>query len=221
VPGCVRDFDIVMVASWASLKRHRLLFETLSRLKPRQFRVALIGYPLFRSVEAVKREMSHYGVENQCTIFESIPPEEVAQLLSRSKVALHLSRFEGANRGVYEAFFCDTPSIIYKHNIGFNMDHVSDECAILADDRELGDAIMWALENTSRFQPRAWALRHTGYLHSTTEINGVLRELALANGEDWTVNIAPKVNSPHLRYKLPEDAEELEEAYVELADYLL
>ena len=57
-----RVFDVIMVASWMSLKRHVLLFRALSRIKPHVRRVALVGYPSAgRTAVDVKREAAAFG----------------------------------------------------------------------------------------------------------------------------------------------------------------
>jgi glycosyltransferase involved in cell wall biosynthesis len=212
-----KEFDIAMVASWARLKRHNVLFRALANLKPRRPRVALVGYPLFRTSGAIRREMRAFGVADQCTLFESVSATEVAKILATSKVALHLSRFEGANRSIYEAFFCNTPAIVYKNNVGFNMSHITPLTGLLADDSELGDAINWVLDHPDQFRPREWALSHTGYLQATGTLNSRLRELALARGEPWTRDIVPKTNRPNARYKHDIDSTTLENGYQYLA----
>jgi glycosyltransferase involved in cell wall biosynthesis len=54
------------------------------------------------------------GVQEQCRIFERVPPTEVAKIVASSKVAVMLSRAEGTNKAAFEALFCNTPLIVYR-----------------------------------------------------------------------------------------------------------
>src|SRR5262249_41717579 len=71
-PAVDREFDLVMVASWARMRRHEVLFRALARLKPRRFRAALVGYPEQRSQDDLRAAMRRYGVEDQFTVHERI-----------------------------------------------------------------------------------------------------------------------------------------------------
>jgi glycosyltransferase involved in cell wall biosynthesis len=220
-PSGVRDIDLVMVASWARMRRHDVLFRAVERLRDRPLRIALIGYPEERSQQDLRAEMKRLGIDDRFEMHERIPPEQVADIVGRSKAALLLSRFEGSNKGIHEALFCGTPIIVYRHHVGMNMDYVNPRTGILADDDELADAITYMLENYTRFHPRACALEFTGYKRSTLLVNTVLRGLASEAGEPWTKDIVPKVNRPNLRYAQVEDRLAMEQAYRDLTRYLL
>jgi glycosyltransferase involved in cell wall biosynthesis len=216
-----RDFDLVMVAAWSKLKRHHVLFRALARLKPRRINVALVGYTYDRDAAWIREQMRSFGVEDRCTLFESIPPEQVADILARSKAALLLSKLEGTNKGVYEALFCDTPIIVYRHHVGLNMDHVNAQTGMLADDGELPEVISEILEKRERFSPRQWALAHTGYQHSWLVVNDALRAIAQERREPWTRDIVLKVNRPNLRYKYEADRLAMEPAFIDLGRFLI
>jgi glycosyltransferase involved in cell wall biosynthesis len=221
-PDDAREFDLVMVASWARMRRHRVLFRALARLRPRlRPRVALVGYPEERTQDDLRAEMRRIGVEDQFTVFERIPPERVARVVASSKAALLLSKFEGSNKGIHEALFCDAPVIVYRHHVGMNMSYINPETGVLADDGELPGVIEWVLGNRGRFRPRGWAMDHTGYARSTVVLNDALRAAALARGEPWTRDIVPKVNRPNLRYKSDADRGAMAPAFDELSRYLL
>ena len=166
------------------------------------------------------REAKWWGVDQQCQFFEAIPPGEVARIVSQSKVALHLSRAEGANKATYEAFFCDTPVIVFRHNVGFCEDVINEETGMFADDDELADAILSIARRSHRFQPRRWALANTGYAYATETLNSLLKQLAGQAGEPWTNDIVPKINSPNLLYANEADRLALEPTYADLLQYM-
>jgi glycosyltransferase involved in cell wall biosynthesis len=174
-----------------------------------------------RTKDDLLAEARRYGVEDQITIYESIPPAEVAGLVARSRTCLLLTKFEGSNRGIHEALFCDTPIIVYRHHLGMNMSYINPETGMLADDSELADALGWMVDHHAQFRPRAWAMAHTGYRFSNDLVNARLREIATARGEPWTRDIVDKVNRPNLRYKREEDRVELAPLYDRLEEALI
>lgn len=217
-----RLFDVVMVASWSRLKRHRVLFRAIADLKKRQryLKVAFIGYPGDLQLSDIRRLASRFGVSDLCHFYQGIPPQEVADIVASSGVAVHLSKAEGTNRASYEAWLCDTPLIVYRHCMGFRMDYVNDRTGLLADDHELADVIQYCLDQRQSFSPREWLLERSGYQKATLRLNNFLRTIALENGEPWTTDIVAKKNAPHLLYAREEDRLAMEPEYEELKRYL-
>jgi glycosyltransferase involved in cell wall biosynthesis len=204
--GADRAYDLVMVSGWNVLKRHTLLFRVLRKLKREQGRVltvALIGYPQHWTRAKIEKLMRRYDVQDQCTIFENIPHDQVAQVVGDAKAYVLLSRREGANRGLYESLFCDTPVIVYRHHRGVNLDHVTKDVGRLADDEELAEVIMNVVEGWKQFRPREWALANTGWVTSTRLLNQTLQRIARQRELPWTGDIAGHKNAPNLKYAEP------------------
>lgn len=216
-------YDIVMVASWAKFKRHEILFKSLRKLKlkGRNLRVALIGYPMDLTIVDIINKARKYEVESLCDFYEQLPALEVARMVASSRLALHLSKYEGTNKASYEAWLCNVPLIVYKNNVGFRKNYVNDKTGILADDNELVEAIERILNCPDTFSPRKWILEHSGYLNATNKLNETLREVAIKNGEPWTVDIVLKKNCPNFLYAKEKDRIEMEPAYYQLKKHLL
>jgi glycosyltransferase involved in cell wall biosynthesis len=218
-----REYDLVMVSSWNPLKRHAELFQTLAgmrRGRGRSLRVALVGYPDGWTREDVERLARRHSVLDCITFFESIPHAEVARVVSRSRAYVLLSRREGANRALYEAIFCDTPVIVYRHHRGVNTDHVTGEVGVLFEDGRLEEAIAQLLDADSAPRPRAWGLEHTGFHNATRLLNESLRALAARRGSPWTTDIVEKKMAPALYYGRPGTYREFAEEYDRLATFL-
>jgi hypothetical protein len=220
IPDVEREYDLVMTATWMVFKRHSLLFRSLAALHPRKLRVALIGSPRDLTADGVRREMRHFGVEDQCELFENLPFEQVANIVARSKVALHLTRQEGANKATYEYLCCDTPLIVYRHNLGTPIHCINRSTGVLADDHELPQAIDWMVGHYRDFQPRRWALANTGYERSTRMLNETLKAVAIERRQPWTRDIATRVNRPIPGYKYEHERIALGPAYEALCEYL-
>lgn len=218
-PDLPKVYDLIYVANWSRNKRHELLFRTMAKLD-RPLRVALVGFTWERSREALVEEMNKYGVAGRCQIFQGIPAAEVNKLFNLSRVNLMLSRQEGGNKALNEAMFADVPSIVYRHCRGLDLACVNEQTGVLVEDEELGDAISQMVEHSRQFSPRAWALKHTGYLNSSRLLNEKVRDVSLVRGESWARDIAPKANSPDPVYKSDEDAERLRPVLGHLEKFL-
>lgn len=222
--GREATYDVVMIAAWDPYKRHEVFFRAAARLKRERnlsLRIALIGYSIGWTRAHVEGLLRRYGLEDDCTIYEMIPHDEVARIVADSKVSLLLSRREGANRAIYESMFCNTPIIVYRHNRGSNLDHVNEHTGLLADDDELASSIVHVLDHAEEFDPRKWALENVGYLNATKKVNDALREMALKQGSLWTRDIAARKNAPNLRYAEAGLYKTFEDEYERLQDYLL
>jgi len=215
-------YDLIYIANWSRNKRHELLFRTLAAIR-RPLRVALVGFSLERRREDIEAIMKKYGVADRCEIFVRIPQSEVNRLLNLSRVNLMLSRFELANRALYEAMFANVPSVVNRDCQGLDTSVITPETGVAAKDEELADAILTVLARLNAFSPREWALDHTGCVRSTRILNDKLKEASLARGEPWTKDIATKVcngTTPDLPYKFRDDAKRLEPTLHHLAQFL-
>jgi len=220
-PTARRDYDLIMVANWLPYKRHRLLFQHLTTMTGEIKRVALVGYPTGGYTrEHIERDAEYYAIRKNIDIFEQIPFADVLALLRRSKVAVMLTRREGANRAFYEALFSDVPVIVTKESRGMNWDHVNSETGCFTDDNELANNILKVHAYRHLYHPRAWALKNTGARRSSTLLNEVVRQAATSKGEPWTVDVAPKKNGPNALYLNDTTRIMLEPAYKNLEQFL-
>jgi hypothetical protein len=144
----------------------------------------------------------------------------VARVVGDSRAYVLLSRREGANKAMYEALFCDTPVVVHRRHRGINADHVTGRVGVTFDEGTLADALLAVLDRGG-FEPRAWALEHTGYDRSTQALDEVLRGLSAARGLPWTRGLEPKQNAPNLRYARPGAWRDFEGEYEALRAYLV
>ena len=205
LPDQKKIYDLIYVANWAKYKQHELLFDALTKIR-RPLRVALVGFRWERTRQQIESLIKKHGLDGRFEIFENVSPSEVNRLLNQSRVNLLLSRLEAGNRALYEAMFANLPSIAYRHCEGLNCASINDQTGILADETDLSDAIVSALDRLDTFSPRAWALENTGYHRSTRIMNERLREISLGQREPWETDIVAKVNRPEFKYKNPQDA---------------
>jgi glycosyltransferase involved in cell wall biosynthesis len=219
-----RTYDVAMVAGWDPFKRHELLFRTLERIRVergRRMKVALVGYPMSWTRSQVERLVRQHGLEQDCAVFERIPHGEVARILADSRMSVLLSRGEGANKAMYESFFCGTPVIVTRGHLGVNLDHVTPQSGRLASDEELGDAILDLADRPETLDPRGWAVENTGWPVATRVLEDALKAISARRGTPWTRGIVPRMKAPGNRYAEPGKHEELAAEYDRIARYLL
>jgi len=220
--GAGAQFDVAMVAAWSPWKRHEVLFRALAELKARgrALRAALVGYPWDWTADRIVRLARRHGVAEQCTLFEQVPHAKVAEILARSRCSVVLSREEGSPKALYESIFCGTPPVVYAGNRGIDLARIRPPVGMTAGDAELARVLAHVLDHPEEFDPRGWALRHTGYGNSTRRLNDVLAEMAARRGRAWRRGIAAKKNAPNLRYAEPGASARFAPEYDRLATFL-
>ena len=194
-PGTARAYDVAMVAAWDPLKRHAPLFDVLARLRKqgRRLTAALVGYAWTWNRAHVERLIARRGLADQVTVFDKIPHTRVAGILADSRVSVLLSKREGANRAVYESWFCGTPTVVYRRHRGVNLAHAGDPRAgLLADDAELEAALLEVVDGRRTFDPRAFALETTGCHVALRRLEDQLEDLARRRGLPFTRGLAPR-----------------------------
>lgn len=210
-----KTHDLVMVANWARHKRHAQLFRALARIRNRDIRVLLIGFPHGgRTAEDVRREAA--AIRNprvSVEILESIPADQVADHVSRCRAFVFLSRKEGDNKALVEAMFADVPAIVYARTVGGARSRINPSTGVLAEDGQLADVILDVLDHPDRFAPRAWAVAHTGSANTTRALDTAIRVELQARGQPWSGAIVEKTNSPNLTYKHAADRVRFEADY--------
>jgi glycosyltransferase involved in cell wall biosynthesis len=218
LPGAVKDYDVVYVANYNPRKRHHVLLRALRRLRGYKLKAALVCHSWGDGKAALMRLIEHYGVEEQVTLYEDLSPAGVNEVLNRSKACVLLSRQEGSNRSLFEAFFAGVPGILLRENIGVNKDHLNRETGLLIREGELEAALLHLRDHFQDYHPREWALPQISPLVTTERLGAILRGLAPA--EPWTAGLAPKVNRPEVEHFHPEDAARLPTALEVLGSFL-
>lgn len=220
-PHAEKKYDVAMVAAWTSFKRHDVVIRALAQWKKQRpdFRAVFVGYPAGMTKEDIVLLTRKHGIESNVTFFEQIKPEKVADVLSSSRMSIHFSKAEGANKVAYESWLCNIPMIVYKHNIGFRHNWINEKTGIHTDEEGLADAFEYIYTHPGQFSPREWVLERSGYINATRILNETLKEIALEKEEPWTVDIVPKKNAPNFYYANEEDRLKMEPYYQELDRY--
>jgi len=218
-PHAERTYDVIAVGAWDRLKRHDVIFRAVARLRRegRRARLLLVGYDMGWTRAHVERLARRHGLVEDVDWLHRVPYGEVAKAVADSRVGVLMSRREGANRGIYECWMADTPTVVYRHHRGVNLDQITPENGLLADDDELAEAVAQVLDHPETFQPRAWAEAHTGCHVATRRLEGAIADLVRKRGQIWTRGI---VTHAYAGYMTDGDREAMGEEYVALAGAL-
>ncbi len=220
MPGVKKDYDLVMIASFAPFKRHYVVFEAMRRLRPRRLRLALVGGTWQRTRAEMDAEIRSYGLQDDVDVYQGLSAAQINDLLNRSKYNVLFSKVEGGNRALMEGFAAGTPCIVYKHIFGPRHADINEHTGYLADDHELVSLLPQALEQYEKFRAREWFVEHTGCYNATRKLNAVLQEEAQRRSENWTSDIVCKVNRNDLVYRDPSDAARMKPGWDELQEAL-
>jgi hypothetical protein len=195
-------YDLIMIANWAYHKKHVELLKALHNLD-RKLYVLLVGFEWGgRKKEDIEKEIIKRKIKSvQIDIVENLSHAEIVIALNKSKVKVFLTKKEGDNKAVVEALFCNVPILVYENTIGGAKNKVNKATGMFTSYAELSDNIDYMVSNYTKFSPREWAKKNTGYLITTRRLNHFIKDIAKANGETYSNDIEPKINSPNLLYK--------------------
>ena len=217
-PHNQRNIDILMVAHFARLKRHWLLFEALKRM-PKNLNVVLIGRegPGCTARE-IRAEAKAFGVPQDLTIRTALEIEEVMAHQCDAKVSPMMSKREGCCVSVTQALFADSPVVMMQDaHIGPRA-YINSRTGEIAKRGKLHLTLSEMLERSSSYAPREWASRNISARRTHERLNMILREHALKAGRPWTRDIAPFCRRYVYHYLDEADAERLKPGVERLRD---
>ena len=211
-----RDIDIVMVSNWAPFKRHWEFFNAL-RAMPAGLRVVCIGQPesgyTLDDIRALQRKL---GAPQQIDYRQSLPIDQVADLQSRAKVALILSRREGCCVAAAEGMMAGAAlAMRYDAHVGPRA-YVTEDRGALLHPRHLAAQLQALIQRSDKTRVREFAVQRLSCFESVRKLNAQLRTHDLAKGRPWTVDVAMPMWRPHPKLALEEDRARLAPCYTAL-----
>ncbi|MGE0192619.1 MAG: glycosyltransferase [Planctomycetota bacterium] len=215
-PRADRAYDVVAVGAWDRLKRHDVIFRAVARLRRegRRVRLLLVGYDMGWTKAHVEKLARRHGLVEDVDWLDRVPYGEVARAVADSRVGVLMSRREGANRGIYECWMADTPTVVYRHHRGVNLEQITPQNGLLAEDDALAPALARVLDHPEGFPARAWAEAHTGCHVATKKLEGAIADLVRQRGQPWTRGL---VTHAYAGYLSDGDREAMGEEYTALA----
>jgi hypothetical protein len=209
-PRGERDVDLIMVAAFGKVKRHHTLFRAIRKMPP-SLRILLIGQDQEgRTADTIRAEARSYGVEGRFTVMSNATHAQVIEALGRSRVSVLLSRREGSAVVVSESLFADTPTALLHDAYNGSRAFINERTGRFLHDRDLAGQLMDFLSHAEDYTPRKWAEANISCFRSTERLNAILKRHALAEGQEWTRDIAPLCWRPDPRLVHAEDERAVE-----------
>jgi hypothetical protein len=218
LPPGQRDVDLIMVANFAKVKRHFALFAALRKM-PRHLRVLLVGQDQDgRTADTIKREAGYFGVADRFTVQSNVSYPGVSAALCRSRASVVLSRREGSCVVVAESLFANTPAALLEAAEIGSRAFINPATGRFLPDGDLAAELTNFVESAGNYQARAWAENTISCFRSTTALNEFVRQHALADGQEWTQDIAPLCWRPDPRLVHETDIVQLQPSRLDMKE---
>lgn len=187
-----RDIDCLMVANFASFKRHWLLFKALSGL-PQNITATCVGVPLgSRTADSLREEAREYGVEDRVTIIEDPSQEELRRYFRRAKVFCAMSFREGSFISVAESLMAGTPVLMFRNaHIGTKSLIDEHSGALVRSVSDLRQKILEWVRFSDYKSVRQTAVGTISAQANSKKLNQMLRDWSVSNGKAWSENLEP------------------------------
>jgi hypothetical protein len=212
-----KNIDIFMLANFAKYKRHHALFEALRGLSD-NYRIVLVGQrDSGRTKDTLFNEAGAFGVRDRFEIRENVSDGELRDIFVHAKTSLILSQREGSCVAVVESMFANTPVGVYEDAEVGSRGFVNEHTGRLLRHNDLAAQLKDFVEASAQYEPRKWVMENgIGCVASSRTLNQALKQDALANGGEWTEDIATLRWRPNPGYYDPADAERLCACYGEI-----
>ncbi|MDF0752168.1 glycosyltransferase [Marinobacter sp. 71-i] len=187
-----RDIDCLIVANFASFKRHWLLFKALKGL-PKSVTAVCVGVPLGRrTAESIRLEAAEYGVSGRVKVVENPRQEDLRLYFQRAKVFCAMSYREGSFIAVAEALMSGTPVVMFKNaHIGTKSLITSDVGALVGSVSELRKRVMEFMEFKEHSKVQEIARESISAQANCQKLNQMLAAWSKKNGLKWSQDIEP------------------------------
>ena len=119
----VRDIDILGVGSLIPLKQYDLFIEVVHHLRKYIPGIHAVLCGQGQEERELKKMITSYGLTENITLTGELPHVEVLQIMKRSKVFLHTSRYEGISVVCQEALYAGCQVISFVHLMHYDIAH--------------------------------------------------------------------------------------------------
>lgn len=187
-----RDIDCLMVANFASFKRHWLLFKALSGL-PKNITATCVGVPLgTRTADSIRQEAREYGVENRVTVIEDPSQEELRRYFRRAKMFCAMSFREGSFISVAESLMAGTPVLMFRNaHIGTRSLINHHTGALVGSVSDLRQKIIDFVSFSEHEAVRRTSVDTISAQANSRKLNEMLRDWSASSGKTWSQDLEP------------------------------
>ena len=186
-----KRYDIVMLAHFAAIKRHWVLFDAVRKMSFRP-KILLMGVALDgRDENDVRQEARCFGIEDCLNIVTRPSRDQLWQGLAQSKTSIICTQQEGSCIAVVESMFADTPVALMRTARIGSAAYVNEKTGTMLDSRSMPQQLEQFIRQAGSYRARQWAVRNVCCHQSLQTLNEFLREDAERNNLPWTQNLIP------------------------------
>ncbi len=201
-----KKYDFCIISNFIPVKRYPYLLSALSRYWTGDLKFAIAASShVGHKREWIENLLKKYGLFEKADIFIEVKHTQINEILNASYCHVLASRREGANKANFESMMAGTPVVVLKTHIGFpNWKFTPPLVANYTTPQDLVTAIK-SSKTTTRAEVAKAASEMIGYIHASNTLNKEIKKVSLSRGDEWTVDILPKINRVHLFYGNQED----------------
>ncbi|RYY77038.1 MAG: glycosyltransferase family 1 protein [Gammaproteobacteria bacterium] len=196
-----KEFDSIYIANNNPIKRVYRYITAIKNIVERgaaDYKACLVCASWGGDNELVEGLIKKAGIEKNIALKFSLPRNEVATYLNKSKCNILLSYKEGSNRSLFESIFCNIPVICISENIGVDKSCINEFTGLLVPDANLEESLLWVSNNYSKFSPKEWADKNISPMATKANLVDVINQRA---SESLTYeSVYTKVNAPEACY---------------------
>jgi glycosyltransferase involved in cell wall biosynthesis len=185
-----RDIDCLMVAIFADVKRHWLLFKVLRKL-PENIKAVCVGIPYNgRTADVLYGEASRYGVADRVTIIERPTQKKLSEYFQRAKVFCAFTHKEGSFVAVAEALLAGTPVVMFKNAVIGTRDLIDGSNGMFVSSvSDARKSIEKLLRECDHESIRRSSQQNISAAVNCDRLNRILLDSSKAAGCEWSIDI--------------------------------
>ncbi|MDH5729474.1 MAG: glycosyltransferase, partial [Gammaproteobacteria bacterium] len=159
MPEQEKVYDSIYMANFNPIKRVERYIRAVHRISKKQpnYKAALILAGHGQAKEDVLATLDCYNQNSAIDVFQSLPATSINEIFNKSKVNILVSLREGANKGLAEGFFANTPALLMRESAGGNYLHINEKSGRIYDDADLEEGLLWFSQHYADFSAREWA----------------------------------------------------------------
>ncbi|MCL4467198.1 MAG: glycosyltransferase [Chloroflexi bacterium] len=206
------EYDVVLIGSWAPIKRHKHLLESARILRESgspirlllmgsycvpghvdtmqealdyeaEIRKMVVDYRLDATILS-NSDVSHNNADGS-SVLGQYTKEDVNRTINQAKIGVLPSLVEGTTRFVAECLCANRPVVILNSLQAGTKKYINPRTGLLAGDsaEELGQTIRMALNSANAFAPRQSFLAEYGFHNANRILEAAIQSVVEAQGD--------------------------------------
>ncbi|EAR11143.1 glycosyltransferase [Reinekea blandensis] len=192
-------YDAVYLANYDNMKRVDRYLRAVVKLSKKHpgYKAALVCAGHGGNKQDLNNAIAWAKNKSNLSFFPGVPQHELSKIVAQSKVNALFSLREGANKGLAEGLWCNTPALLLKDCICGNHRHINAQTGLSVSDSSIVDALESFYLNKVKTDPRAWVEKNIAPQISTQHITDLVQK---STEKPLLTRALVKTNTPELNY---------------------